>query len=182
LVQVEVQFFMYTRLVSTFLVAGGFAFAAVTPMSPAVFVREAALGDMAQVELGRLAVSKSSNADVKQFGQRMIDDHTKALEDLKAAAAKDNFQVPTALDDRHQAVKDRLEKLSGGEFDRAYVKEMVKDHNEDVRVFQWQAQHGTNAAIRDYASKALPTLQEHQRMIANIDTMMSGRTMTSPHQ
>lgn len=173
---------MYTKLISTLLVAGGFAFAALTPMNPAVFVREAAIGNMAEVELGQMAVSKSSNADVKQFGQRMIDDHTKALEDLKVVAAKENFQVPTALDDKHRAVKDRLEKLSGGDFDRAYVKEMVRDHNEDVRAFQLESKHGTNAAIRDYAARTLPTLQEHQSMIMKIDTMMSGKTMSSARQ
>ena len=173
---------MYPRLVSTLLLAGGFAFASVTAMSPAVFVREAAIGNMSEVELGRLALSNSSNADVKQFGQRMIDDHTKALEGLKAVAAKESFQVPSALDDKQRAVKERLGKLSGGDFDRAYVKEMVKDHNEGVRAFQREARYGTNAAIRDYASQTLPTLQEHQRLISNIDSMMSGRTLTPSHQ
>jgi putative membrane protein len=170
---------MRTRLIGTVLTAGGFAFAAITAMNPAIFVREAALGNMAEVELGQLAVSKSSNADVKQFGQRMVTDHGKALQDLKAVAVQENFQLPTALDDKHRPVKDRLEKLSGGDFDRAYVKEMVRDHNEDVRVFQEQALRGTNAAVRDYAARTLPTLQEHQKMINNINNMMLGKTMSS---
>ena len=170
---------MRMRLIGTLLTAGGFAFAAITAMNPAVFVREAALGNMAEVELGQLAMSKSANGDVKQFGQRMVTEHSKALDDLKAVALQENFQLPTALDDKHRAVKDRLEKLSGGDFDRAYVKEMVRDHNEDVRVFQEQAQRGTNVAVRDYAARTLPTLQEHLKMINNINTLMSGKTMSS---
>jgi putative membrane protein len=170
---------MRTKMLSTLLAGGGLAFAAITAMNPAVFVREAAIGNMAEVELGNLAMSKSSNADVKQFGQRMVTDHTKALEDLKAVAAKENFAVPTALDDKQRAVKDRLEKLSGGDFDRAYVKQMVRDHNEDVRAFQMEAQHGTNPAVRDYAARTLPVLQDHQRQIDNIYNMMSGKTMSS---
>jgi putative membrane protein len=169
---------MRTRLIGTVLAAGGFAFAAIT-MNPAIFVREAAIGNMAEVELGQLAAARSSNADVKQFGQRMVTDHSKALYDLKAVAVQENFQLPTALDDKHRAVKDRLEKLSGGDFDRAYVKEMVRDHNEDVRVFQEQALRGSNAAVRDYAARTLPTLQDHLKMINNINNMMSGKTMSS---
>src|ERR1044071_4380971 len=103
-------------------------------MSPHQFATEAAIGNMAEVELGRMAASKATNADVKKFGQRMVDDHGKALDELKS--------------------------IAGEEFDKAYVKEMVKDHDTDVKLFERESQHGTNAAIKDYAGKTLPTLQE----------------------
>jgi putative membrane protein len=144
-------------------------------MSPHQFATEAAIGNMAEVELGRMAASKATNADVKKFGQRMVDDHGKALDELKSVAGKENIQLPTEVDAKHKAVSDRLSKLSGAEFDKAYVKEMVKDHDTDVKLFERESQHGTNAAIKDYAGKTLPTLQEHQRMIKEIDSKMMGK-------
>ena len=84
-------------------------------------------------------------------------------------ASKESIDLPSALDAKHQATVDKLSKLSGADFDKAYVKEMVKDHDTDVKEFQKQAQNGQNASIRDFASKTLPTLEEHQKMIHDID-------------
>jgi len=141
------------------------------------FVMEAATGGMAEVQLGQLASEKASNADVKAFGQRMVTDHTKANEELKAVASKQSIDLPTSLDSKHQATMDKLSKLSGDAFDKAYMKEMVKDHDMDVKEFQKEAQNGQDSAIRDFASKTLPTLQEHQKMAHDLDrkTMSSGK-------
>jgi len=124
---------------------------------------------MAEVELGKLAAQNATNDSVKQFGQKMVDDHSKANEELKAAAGTQKIDIPVSLDSKHQATIDRLSKLSGSAFDRAYVKEMVKDHDEDVKEFQKESQNGQDSAIRAFAAKTLPTLQEHQRMIHEID-------------
>jgi putative membrane protein len=138
-----------------------------------VFVMNAGLGGMAEVELGKLAVQKASDDRVKQFGQKMIDDHSKANEDLKAVASAQRIDVPVSLDSKHQATIDRLNKLSGSVFDRAYVREMVADHNEDVKEFHKEAQNGQDSAVRAFASKTLPTLEEHQRMILDISKTKS---------
>jgi len=139
------------------------------------FVMDAAMGGMAEVKLGQMASEKATNADVKQFGSRMVQDHGKANEDLKTVAGQQSITLPTELDAKHQALADKLSKLSGAEFDKAYVKEMVKDHDMDVKEFQKEAQNGQDSAIRDFASKTLPTLQEHQKMIHDIDRGMSGK-------
>jgi len=133
------------------------------------FAMDAAVGGMAEVELGKLATQKATNPDVKQFGQRMVDDHGKANDELKTVASKESIDLPTSLDSKHQATVDRLSKLSGADFDKAYVREMVKDHDMDVKEFQKEAQNGQNTSVRDFASKTLPTLEEHQKMIHDID-------------
>src|ERR1044071_100732 len=92
------------------------------------FMKKAADGGMAEVELGQLATQKASNSDVKAFGQRMVDDHGKANEQLKQLAAEKHVDLPQEPGAKHKATKARLEQLSGTEFDQAYVAEMVKDH------------------------------------------------------
>jgi putative membrane protein len=144
------------------------------------FVMDAAVGGMAEVQLGKLASEKATNPDVKQFAQKMVEDHGKANDELKAAASKESIDLPTSLDSKHQATMDRLSKMSGADFDKAYVKEMVKDHDMDVKEFQKEAQNGQNSSVRDFASKTLPTLQEHQKMIHDIDkNKMSSKGMSA---
>jgi len=83
---------------------------------------------MAEVELGKLASQKASNPKVKAFGQRMVTDHTKAGDEVKDLAMSKQIVLPTFIDSKHQATHNRLAKLSGAEFDRAYVTEMVAGH------------------------------------------------------
>jgi putative membrane protein len=128
------------------------------------FVKEAAVGGMTEVDLGKLAKDKGSSDTVKQFGQKMVDDHSRINDDLKTVAKKKNIDLPTALDAKHQAVVDRLSKLSGAEFDRAYSTEMVRDHQEDVKEFQKQANSASDPDVKSFASNNLPTLQEHLKM------------------
>src|SRR5579872_2887708 len=104
-------------------------------MSDETFLKKEAQGGMAEVELGQLAVQKASSDQVKQFGQRMVDDHTKANDQLKQIAEQDHVKLPTQPGVKDKATKARLEKLSGKEFDDAYMKDMVKDHKKDVAEF-----------------------------------------------
>ena len=128
------------------------------------FVREAAIGGMTEVELGRLASDKASSADVKQFGQRMTDDHGKANDELKAWAQQKNVTLPTELDAKHKATRDRLSKLSGAAFDRAYMNEMVTDHQKDVAAFRKASKTLHEPDLKAWATKTLPTLQDHLKM------------------
>jgi putative membrane protein len=125
---------------------------------------DAARGSMAEVELGRLATQKASSPEVKQFGQRMVDDHTKANDELKTLAQSKSITIPTDLDAKHQATRDRLSKLSGAAFDRAYMQEMVADHRKNVNEFRKQSQSGKDAEVKAWAAKTLPTLEEHLKM------------------
>src|SRR5947199_691118 len=104
------------------------------------FVTKAANGGMAEVKLGTLATQKAANPDVKAFGQQMVDDHGKANDELKQLASSKGITLPTDIDAKEQAKYDRLSKLSGAEFDRAYMKHMVADHRTDVSEFRRESQ------------------------------------------
>src|SRR5438105_2218666 len=106
------------------------------------FVMEAARGGMAEVELGQLASQKAQSDQVKQFAQRMVQDHGKANDELKSLAQQKNITVPTGLDAKHKATHDRLSKLSGAQFDRAYMQDMLQDHRKDVNDFRRESQGG----------------------------------------
>jgi len=93
---------------------------------PSQFIKEATAGGIAEVELGRLAVERASSPEVKSFGQRMVDDHSKANQDLKAVALRKKVAIPEALDSKATAERDHLASLSGTQFDRAYMEAMVK--------------------------------------------------------
>lgn len=132
------------------------------------FVLEAAMGGMAEVQLGQLAVDKATSPDVKQFGQRMVDDHGKANQELTQLAGTKGITLPTTLDAKHQADVDRLSKLTGEEFDHSYMKMMVDDHNKDVADFQHESSGGKDPDVKAWAAKTLPTLEQHQSMAKSI--------------
>jgi len=96
------------------------------------FAKDAAVEGLIAVELGKLASQKASRDDIKQFAQKIVDDYTKANDQLKEAAGKDNIQIPDSLDSKHQSRVDKLSKLSGECFDKAFVKEQVKDYEAEV--------------------------------------------------
>lgn len=136
------------------------------------FMKEAAVGGMAEVEMGKLAATKAASADVKKFAQMMVDDHTKANNDLKALATKKGMTVPTDLDSSHKATMDDLREQNGADFDKAYVEEMVDDHEEDVAKFEDEAKNATDPDVRAFAQKTLPTLQKHLDAIKSIQAKM----------
>lgn len=125
------------------------------------FASAAATGGMAEVRLGQLAQDKGSSDAVKAFGKRMFEDHTKAGDDLKAAAVKSNINLPSDISARDQATYGRLAKLSGPAFDQAYARNMVRDHVHDVAAFKNESANGTDPNIKSFATDTLPTLQEH---------------------
>ncbi len=132
------------------------------------FVKEAALGGMTEVELGKLASQKGASDGVKQFGQKMVDDHTKANDQLKEVASKDKLEIPDSLDRKDQSRIDKMSKLSGPQFDKAYINDQLKDHEHDVSEFQKEAQNGTDPNVKQFAASTLPTLQEHLNMVKEL--------------
>jgi putative membrane protein len=125
------------------------------------FAREAAIGGMAEVDLGNLAKEKASSQDVKTFADRMVTDHSKANDELKQWAGQNNVTLPTELDARHKATHARLEKLSGEAFDKAYMRDMLTDHRGDVAKFKTESKSAKNTDLKDWAGKTLPTLEDH---------------------
>jgi putative membrane protein len=128
------------------------------------FMMKAAMMDMAEIQTGRLAVAQGASESVRQFGQRMIDDHTRTSQQLMQMASAAGFTPPQTLDSKHQAVAAKLARLSGAEFDRAYMKQMVKDHQEAVSLYQRQSTRGSMPDLRAFASATLPALREHLTM------------------
>jgi len=133
------------------------------------FVTKAAHGGLAEVKLGTLATQKAANADVKAFGQQMVDDHSKANDELKQLASSKGITLPTDIDAKDQATYDRLSKLSGAEFDRAYMQHMVADHRTDVAEFRHESQSGADSDVKAWAAKTLPTLEHHLQMAESTD-------------
>jgi len=128
------------------------------------FMKGAAQGGMAEVQLGKLAAQKADSADVKEFGQRMVDDHSKAGDELKQLASDKGVTLPTEIPSKEQKLMNRLQGLSGPAFDKAYMEAMVKDHEHDVNAFRNASQKGPDADVKAWAAKTLPTLQDHLQM------------------
>jgi putative membrane protein len=143
------------------------------------FVTEAAQGGLMEVELGKVAAQKASSSQVKEFGQRMQKDHTKANEALKQIATTKGIKVPTALDRKHKSTVDQLSKKSGAEFDREYMKAMVDDHKEDVEKFQREADKGDDADLKKFASEHLPILKEHLELAQTVRQQVDNKGQKS---
>ena len=129
--------------------------------SDATFMTKAAGDGIAEVELGRLATERAASGGVKSFAQMLVDDHTKANSELKGLAGQKGVSLPSDPPPPARATFDRLSKLSGDAFDRAYAAEMVKDHEKAVALFSKEANGGRDADARSWAAKTLPALQQH---------------------
>jgi putative membrane protein len=143
-------------------------------MTDEQFAKKAAEGGMAEVKLGELAAQNGNSESVKNFGKKMVEDHSKANEELKQTASKDNISLPTGLNKHDQAVYDKLSKLSGDAFDRAYAKDMVRDHQNDVAEFKAEASNGQNPDIKTFASSTLPTLEQHLQLAREMNRTVQG--------
>ena len=128
------------------------------------FVNKAAQGGMAEVSLGQLASSKATNPDVKAFGDRMVTDHTRLNDELKQLAQSKGVTLPADVDQESKDTADKLSKASGKEFDKAYIDDMVKDHEKDVKEFEKQSKDAKDPDLKAWVTKSLPTLQDHLKM------------------
>ena len=145
----------------------------------ATFVKKAAEGGIAEVALAKLAQEKASNADVKSFAAKLEKDHSQANDGLKDVASKKNITLATAPAKNHQALHDKLAKLSGAEFDKAYVAAMVDDHQKDVREFSRVASSNGDADVKAFATKTLPTLKEHLQQAQDLSKALGAKKPTS---
>jgi putative membrane protein len=154
-------------------------------MADRKFVKDAAQGGMAEVELGQLAAEKASSEDVKKFGQRMVDDHSKANDNLKELATKKGVHVPQQLSAKDKAIKARLTKLSGDQFDKAYMANMVRDHKKDVAESKRETESAKDPDIKNFATSTLPTLEDHLKQAQSLAPGKSERSsaqMPKPSQ
>jgi putative membrane protein len=128
-----------------------------------IFVKEAAMGGIAEVELSKIA-QKSENADVKNFANRMVQDHTAANQELTTIATGLGVEMPKTLDAEHERMRQKLAALHGKAFDEQYMQGMVADHDKAVTLFQQEGRSGASMQLKTFALKTLPILQEHQKM------------------
>ena len=128
------------------------------------FVTKAAQGGMAEVAMGKIAVSNGEDPAVRTFAQTMVDDHSKANDELKEAAGKASATVPPEPNAKQKATAAELGKMHGAAFDKKYHSIMVKDHEEDVALFKKEAKSGHNSDMKAFAEKTLPTLEHHLKM------------------
>jgi putative membrane protein len=135
----------------------------------AAFIPKAASGGMAEVQLGKLAAEKGASQEVKDFGDRMVKDHSKANDELKEVAGKMNVMVPEKVDPKHQATIEKMSALTGAAFDKAYVKGMVKAHKEDITLFESADKEVKNEDLKKFIENTLPVMKEHLAMIEKFD-------------
>jgi putative membrane protein len=134
---------------------------AATPVGDATFMKNAAAAGMAEVEVGRMAADKATSADLKSFAQMLVDDHSKANDELKGLAGQKSVTLPAEPKPAQKAERDRLGKMSGAAFDRAYADAMVRDHRQAVALFDRESRYGKDADAKAWAAKTLPTLKAH---------------------
>jgi putative membrane protein len=139
------------------------------------FASNAAEGGLAEVELGQMAQKKGSSPSVKDFGQKMVEDHSKAADELKDCARKLGLDLPDHISATAMAEKAKLTAFSGQHFDRAYIDAMVKDHLEDVAAFKREAREGQNPELKRFAAKTLPVLEEHLKMAQRTQRDIGGQ-------
>lgn len=144
------------------------------------FMMEAAAGGMKEVELGRVAAQKATNPEIKQFAEKMVEEHTKANDELKSIAESKGVNLPAAPDARLQATLTKMQNLSGEEFDRAYLKEAgVKEHEKAEKLYRGQSTRGKDPETRAFAAKTLPTVQMHLTEVRGLEGSTSGTRTSS---
>jgi putative membrane protein len=129
-----------------------------------IFVKKAMQGSIAQVQLGELTLQKSTNDQVKQFARKMIDDHTKLNEQMRPVAQQLGVEIPTEVSKKDKSLMSKMQALSGPAYDEAYIKDMVKDHKQDLSEFHMEASNGHDASVRDAATQGSKTISEHLQM------------------
>lgn len=129
------------------------------------FLKEAMLDGMAEVELGQLAAQKASSPQVKQFAQRMVEEYTASHRAILRIASDETIAVPKTIDSKRQARVERLAKLSGREFDRAYIQEETKQRHQDLKEFTNASQGGNDPNLKSFATSSLPSLEDHLNVL-----------------
>ena len=138
------------------------------------FITEAAKGNRAEVQLGKMMVSKATDPNVKKFAQMMVDDHTKALNELQQLAQNKNITLPDGLPDDAKDLQDKVSNESGKQLDKDYMDGMVQDHQKDVQEFQDASQNAQDKDVKQWATKMVPKLQQHLKKAQQIDSKVGG--------
>ncbi|WP_026734061.1 DUF4142 domain-containing protein [Fischerella sp. PCC 9605] len=140
------------------------------------FVTQAAQSNLTEIQLGQLAQKKGATSAVQQYGQRMVQEHTQANSQLQQLAEQKNLTLPQDIGEQNKELVANLSKLSGTNFDRAYINQMVQEHEKAVSLFQRQAEEGQDPDLKAFAAKTLPNLQEHLEQARSLADNTTGDT------
>lgn len=132
------------------------------------FARLAAQANRGEIEIGTLAQQKASNDAVKEFGKRMVEDHTNAGHELRNWSAQTNFMLPTGITADDSSTKSSLSSESGTQFDQKYMQSQLKDHKQVIAAFEKEIQDGQDPQLKQIAAKILPVLQDHVRLAEDV--------------
>jgi putative membrane protein len=143
------------------------------------FIDKAAQGGMAEVELGKLASERAESSQVKQFGERMVKDHSAANDKLRQIASEKGVTPPSEMDSSTKREYDRLSKLSGPRFDREYMSHMVSDHEKDIKELKSEEKSAKDPDVKSFAQNTLPTLEEHLQLAKSADAAVKNEKNAS---
>jgi len=132
------------------------------------FITKSTQGSLAEVELGKIALQKSQNPEVRQFAQKMVEDHNKMIEDMKPAASRIGSEMPTTVNAKQRQEADRLRSLSEDTFDKEYIATMVADHHKDLKEFTDEESRTTDPNLKDTVTKGKQVIRMHTQMIDEI--------------
>jgi putative membrane protein len=152
-----------------------------TQMQDKMFLQKASEGGMAEVQLGKLAAEKGNSSEVKQFGQKMVEDHTRLNEQLKPIADTFGVSAPKHLNKADQAEYDKLSGLSGDAFDQEYITDMVKDHRKDLHEFRREETATSNPELKQAVGQAEQVISQHLSMIQGIAQQKGIQVPGGPH-
>jgi putative membrane protein len=138
------------------------------------YFQEIAQANLAEVQAGKLAQKKASSDDIKKFAQHMVEDHGKMIEEQRAMAKAKNVSLPKEAKKEDQSALKKLEKASGAEFDRAYIEQMVKDHEKALQLVQDAAKNAKDPELKQAAAKAAPEIKQHLDMAKQVANKKSG--------
>lgn len=143
------------------------------------FISEAAKGNRAEVQLGQMMVSKATDPNVKKFAQMMVDDHTKALNQLQQIAQNKNMTLPDGLPDDAKDLQQKINSESGKQLDKDYMDAMVQDHQKDVQEFQDASKNVQDKDVKQWAGKMVPKLEQHLKKAQQVDSKVGGNNANS---
>ena len=159
------------KLAAVPAIAVTLSFAACGAPSTPDFVQTAATSDMYEVEAGKIASEKGQSSAIKQYGQMMVEAHSKTTEELKGivAAEKINVQLPTALDASHQRMIDELNNATPADFDKTYIEQQEEAHGDAEDLFVDYSEDGDNAQLKAFAAKVLPVIKQHKEQADKLE-------------
>ena len=144
-----------------------------------LFVKAVTTGGNAEVLFGQLAEQKGRSQAVRDFGHQMAADHGKANQQLAQLAKAANLPQPADLDEEQKAMRSQLEQLGGADFDLAYIRGQVADHQKTAQLLEWEIGSGQDPQLKAFASEVLPIVLRHLQMASNIESQL-GATASAP--